>query len=180
MGDILITPVIVADGTVTSPSIRFRGGGATGFFRAGSRLAVTVKGVEVGSFAATGSTTAGGVKSTSPTEGIGYSTGAGGAVTQITSITTGVTLSKVAGVITTVASTLAAGLEAEFTVTNTNVAVTDVIALSTTYAGGGTPMLGVKGVAAGSFVIVITNLHATVALDAVLVINFAIIKTVNA
>jgi hypothetical protein len=42
----------------------------------------------------------GGFFSTSPTIGIGYATGAGGTVTQLTSRTTGVTLNKVAGQIT--------------------------------------------------------------------------------
>lgn len=118
--------------------------------------------------------------STGPTKGVGYATGAGGAVTQITSSATGVTLSKVTGQITTVALTTAAAAEERFTVTNTNVAATDVIALSTTYNGAGTPMLGVVNVTAGAFDIVITNLHAANALNAVLVINFAVIKGVAA
>ena len=112
--------------------------------------------------------------------GAGYSTGSGGAVTQITSITTGVTLSKPCGQITTVASTLAAAAATAFTVTNTLVAATDVVVLSTTYAGAGTPIVYCKVVAAGSFDIGITILHAANALDAVLVINFAVIKAVAA
>lgn len=116
----------------------------------------------------------------SPTAVIGYSTGAGGAVTQITSSSTGVTLSKPAGQITTVALTTAAGAEEEFTVTNTLVAATDVVVVSTTYAGAGTPAVTVKGTAAGSFKIVVTNLHASNALNAVIVINFAIVKAVAA
>lgn len=110
----------------------------------------------------------------------GYTTGAGGAVTQITSASTGVTLSKPCGQITTVALTTAAAAEERFTVTNTLVAATDVIALSTTYNGAGTPMLSVQKVAAGSFDIVITNVHAANALDALMVINFAVIKSVAA
>lgn len=113
------------------------------------------------------------------TIGLGY-TGGGGAVTQATSITTGVTLSKTSGQITTVASTLAAGAEARFTVTNTLVDATDVVVLSTTYDGAGTPSLSVLKMASGAFDIVITNLHASAALDAVVVINFAVIKTVIA
>lgn len=112
--------------------------------------------------------------------GAGYTTGSGGAVTQITSISTGVTLSTVCGQITTVASTLAAAAETAFTVTNTLVAATDVVVLSTTYAGAGTPLVYCKVVAAGSFDIGITNLHASAALDALLVINFAVIKAVAA
>lgn len=113
------------------------------------------------------------------TTGIGY-TGGGGTVTQETSITTGVTLSKTNGQITTVVSTLGAGLEARFTVTNALVDATDVIVLGTTYNGAGTPALSVLNTAAGAFDIVITNLHASAALDAVVVINFAVIKTVTA
>lgn len=100
----------------------------------------------------------------------------GGAVTQITSASTGVTLSKMTGQITTVALTTAAAAEEEFTVTNTLVAATDVVAVSTTYAGAGTPIVSVKGTAAGSFKIVITNVHASAALNAVLVVNFVVLK----
>lgn len=97
-------------------------------------------------------------------------------VTQASSITTGVTLNRASGTITTVASTLAAAAEATFTVTNSHVETTDVVVVSTTYAGAGTPIVYVQKVAAGSFDISISNLHASDALDAVLVINFIIIK----
>jgi len=110
----------------------------------------------------------------------GYGAGAGGAVTQATSAATAVTLDKPTGQITTVALTTAAAAEEEFTVNNSLVAATDIIALSTTYAGAGTPILSVKGVAAGSFKIVISNVHAANALDALMVINFAVIKGVAA
>lgn len=112
--------------------------------------------------------------------GVGYKTGAGGAVTQITSASTGVTLNKITGQITTVALSTAAGAEEAFVLTNSQIAATDVVAVSTTYAGAGTPVVSVKGVAAGSCTLVITNLHASAALDAVLVANFAIIKGVAA
>ena len=111
---------------------------------------------------------------------IGFVTGQGGAVTQITSAATGVTLNAPCGQITTVALTTAAAAEEEFTVTNDQVAATDVVVLSTTYAGAGTPMVSVKGVAAGSFKVVITNVHAANALNALAVINFAVIKAVAA
>lgn len=120
------------------------------------------------------------ILSTGPTKGVGYATGAGGAVTQITSSATGVTLNKVTGQITTVALTTAAAAEERFTVTNSAVAATDSIALGTTYNGAGTPMLGVVNVAAGAFDVVITNLHAANALNAAMVINFAVIKGVAA
>lgn len=125
------------------------------------------------------------IKATGPkvkvgTAHIGYETGAGGAVTQITDATTGVTLSKPCGQITTVALTTAAAAEERFTVTNTLVAATDCIVLSTTYDGAGTPVLAVQKVAAGAFDIVITNVHAANAFNAVMVINFALIKAVAA
>ena len=124
-------------------------------------------------------TFSGSAKFSSATVPTGYATGAGGAVTQITSASTGVTLSKPCGQITTVALTTAGAAEERFTVTNTLVAATDVIALSTTYNGAGTPMLGVVNVAAGAFDIVITNLSAS-ALNALMVINFVVIKSVAA
>lgn len=115
----------------------------------------------------------------SPLTGIGYATGAGGAVTQLVDATTTVVLSKPCGQITTVALTTAGAAEEEFTVTNTLVDANDVIAVSTTYAGAGTPIVAVKAVGAGSFKIVITNVSAS-ALNAVLVVNFVLIKSVAA
>lgn len=120
------------------------------------------------------------ITSTSTSGGVGYSTGAGGAVTQITSAATGVTLNRVTGQITTVALTTAAAAEERFTVTNSSVAATDVIVLGTTYDGAGTPMLSVQKIAAGAFDVVITNVHAANALNALMVINFAVIKGVAA
>lgn len=103
-------------------------------------------------------------------------TGEGGKVTQATSASTGVTLSKRAGQITTVALTTAAGAEERFTVTNTNVEAQDVIGLSTTYNGAGTPALAVANVTNGAFDIIITNLHASNALNAAMTINFRVLK----
>ena len=102
--------------------------------------------------------------------------GEGGKVTQITSASTGVTLSKMKGQVTTVALTTAAAAEEVFEVTNTLVEAQDVISLSTTYAGAGTPVLSVKGVTNGTFSIVVTNVHASAALDALMVINFVVQK----
>lgn len=132
--------------------------------------------------AATGTSLAatGAITSSGATAGIGYATGAGGAVTQITSSSTGVTLNTVCGQITTVALTTAAAAEERFTVTNSTVAATDVVILGTTYNGAGTPMLSVQKIAAGAFDVVITNVHSANALNAVMVINFAVIKGVAA
>lgn len=111
---------------------------------------------------------------------IGYVTGAGGAVTQITSASTGVTLNKPCGQITTVALTTAGAAEEVFTVTNSTVAATDVITVCIgTYAGAGTPIVCAKNVQAGQFDVVVTNLSAS-ALNALLLLNFAVVKAVAA
>lgn len=99
------------------------------------------------------------------------------AVTQATSITTGVTCSAYSGVITTVSQTVAAGAEADIVVTNTKVAATDVVvACIKTHTSAGTFVVGVATVAAGSFTLRLTNLHASAAGDNVLVINFVVLK----
>lgn len=98
-------------------------------------------------------------------------------VTQATSITTGVTCSALSGAITTVSQTVAAGAEAEFTVTNTLVAATDVVvACIKTHTSAGTFAVDVSAVAAGSFKLRLTNLHASAAGDNVLAINFLVHK----
>jgi hypothetical protein len=115
----------------------------------------------------------------SATVPIGYRTGAGGAVTQITSAATAVTLNKPCGQITTVALTTAAAAEEAFVVNNSLVSASDVIALSTTYAGAGKPVVSVTNVGAGVFTVNVTNVSAN-ALDALMVINFAVVNVVAA
>lgn len=99
------------------------------------------------------------------------------AVTQATSITTGVTCNAYSGVITTVSQTVAAGAEAEFTVTNDHVAATDVVvACIKTHTSAGSFIVATSAVAAGSFKLHLTNLHASTAGNNVLVINFLVLK----
>lgn len=114
--------------------------------------------------------------------GIGYKTTVGGAVTQITSRATGVTLDKLCGTITTDATSLAAAAEATFVVTNSKVVATDVVVVCVKSGGTtvGSTIAVVTAVAAGSFSITVTNLHASTADTAALVINFAVIKSVAA
>lgn len=133
-----------------------------------------------GSVTCTNVTASGRIRTNDGTSVPGFNTGAGGAVTQETSASTGVTLSKPCGQITTVALTTAAAAEERFTVTNTLIGATDVVILSTTYNGNGTPMLQAVNVSSGSFDIVITNVHASAALNAVMVINFVVFKAVAA
>lgn len=110
--------------------------------------------------------------------GIGYSTGAGGTVTQITSKSTGVTLNKLSGQITMNNASLAANGEAVFTLTNSFIEATDVVVVCLgSSVSAGRYMVGVATVSAGSCQILITNL-SSVASEAP-VINFAVIKAVN-
>jgi len=108
--------------------------------------------------------------------GLGYGTGSGGAVNQLISRTTGVTLSKPTGAIT-MFSAAGSATAATFTVTNTLVAATDTIILNQK-SGTNLYVLLVTAVAAGSFNITFYTTGGT-ATDAP-VINFAIIKGVTA
>ena len=114
------------------------------------------------------------------TTGIGYPSGSGGAVTQATNKTTGVTLNTPTGVITMDDASLAAAAEATFTVTNSSVAATDTIVAS--IASGDTAgqhIVGVTAVASGSFKLTVTNVTASTATTAAIVINYAVIKGVS-
>lgn len=99
------------------------------------------------------------------------------AVTQLTSITTGVTCNANSGVITTVSQTVAAGAEADFVVTNSRVAAGDVVvACIGTHTSAGTFIVAVAAVAEGQFTLRLSNLHASTAGNNVLVINFLVLK----
>jgi len=110
------------------------------------------------------------------TGGLGYTTGSGGAITQITSRTTGVTLNKTNGAITLVS---AAGLATyqTFTVTNSTVAATDVIHVCQK-SGTDKYIILVTAVAAGSFAITFATTGGVTTEQPVF--NFAIIKAVTA
>lgn len=119
-------------------------------------------------------------KSTSPSAGLGYATGAGAAVTQATDRSTGVTLTAVCGAITTAAASLAAGASATFTVTDTSVAISDVVLVSIrSGAVNKETRVSVTAVAAGTFAVTVHNQHAATAETGAIVINFAIIKAVS-
>jgi hypothetical protein len=108
--------------------------------------------------------------------GLGYGTGSGGAQTQLTSRTTGVTLSKTNGAIT-MFSAAGSATAATFTVTNTTVAATDVVHVSVK-SSTNVYLVFVTATAAGSFNITFQTTGGT-AVDAP-VINFAVIKAVTA
>jgi hypothetical protein len=108
---------------------------------------------------------------------IGYVSG--GAVTQGTSKSTGVTLNQPCGQITTHDASLAGGAEVSFVVTNSFVAATDVVvACVQSGASTGTYIASVSAVAAGSFTATVSNLGTTA--GEALVLNFAVIKAAAA
>ena len=98
-------------------------------------------------------------------------------VTQGTSITTGVTVNALNGIITTVSSTLAANARTSFTVTNPNVVAGSKILVSVQYdeAATGIPVVGVSDIAAGSFKVVLSNGAGVAALNNVVKVHYLII-----
>lgn len=113
------------------------------------------------------------------TVAFGYGTGAGGTVVQSTSKSTGVTLSKLSGDITMNATSLAAAATASFTLTNTNIAATDIIHLQH-QATGTFGAYNLNGrCAAGSAVISVRN-NTAGALAEAIVVRFIVIKAVTA
>lgn len=149
--------------------------------------AITAAGVVVpGALTVTNAMIAdGGMQSASPlaTRALGYATGAGAAVTQATNRTTAVTCSAVSGAITTSSASLAAEAAAAFTVTNTAVAIGDVVVVSQrSGSNGGNTDVYVSTVAAGSFAITVANNNAAAgtAETGAIIINFAVVKAVSA
>jgi len=83
-----------------------------------------------GDVAANNIVATGAVTSNSDVAGLGYRTGAGGTVTQLTSKTTPVTLNTVTGEITTHNGTIAGGAAVTFVLNNTAIANTDVMIIN--------------------------------------------------
>lgn len=107
-----------------------------------------------------------------------YVAGDGGAVTQATSKSTGVTLNKLCGAITTHNAALAAAAEVSFTVTNNTVKATDVVSVCiSSGATAGAYAVTVDAVAAGSFRVSLSNQSAASKSEA-LVLNFVVLGSV--
>lgn len=130
----------------------------------------------------------GGLKVSGPSGSLGFSTSSalagptGGVVTQASNRTTGVTLNTMCGTITTNTASLGAELSAEFTVTNSLVAISDVVVCcQQSGAVGVMTDVYVSAVAAGSFKIKVANNNAAagVAETGAILINFAVIKSVT-
>ncbi len=110
--------------------------------------------------------------------GIGYTIGAGGTVTQITSKATGVTLNKLSGQITMINSALNAGVIVSFVLTNSFIAAGDVLILNHSAVGTVGAYLLNTQCAAGSATINVRNTSA-VNLSEAIVISFVLIKAVT-
>ena len=121
------------------------------------------------------------------TQQLGYTTGAGGTVTQLTSRTTGVTLNQITGEIVLFAGTIAGHEADEFTLTNSEIGANDVVVVSIkSGCAAGTRkyyQTQVVEVAAGSCVISVGNLDngtiPSTGTDSP-VLQFAVIKSVVA
>lgn len=108
------------------------------------------------------------------TGSIGYGTGSGGTVTQATSKSTGVTLNKPTGRITTHDAALAAGASVTFTVTNNKVGSDDNVIVNT-FTGFLNYRVEAPTVGGGSFTIRLTNISGGSLSEAVQ-IKFTVIK----
>jgi hypothetical protein len=107
---------------------------------------------------------------------LGYSTSAQGAVTQLTSKSTGVTLNKSAGRITMNNAALAATTSVSFTLTNSFISAKDtlIVTVSGGNASPATYNCWVDSMAAGSCSITLRNVSAG-SLSEAIIVNFAII-----
>jgi threonine dehydratase len=109
------------------------------------------------------------------TEEIGYAPEAQGAVTQLTSKSTGVTLNKSAGQITMNGAALAAGTTVLFTLTNNLLSAKDVLIVNVGSGGtSGAYWPYVANVGAGTAVIGVYN-NTAGSLSQSIVLNFAVI-----
>lgn len=156
----------LADGSVGAPSLSNTGDTNTGlYFSAADTVDIATGGTNRVSI--TSASVLGTVPyvSSNATLPIGYSAGAGGTVTQLTSKSTGVTLNKSTGIITLHNAALAANTTVGFILTNsaiTNEATTLVLnhytggtlgaylLTSSTNGGTGATTIGVRNTTAGS------------------------------
>lgn len=106
----------------------------------------------------------------------GFLANDGGAITQATSKSTGVTLDKRCGAITMNNASLASATSVSFTLTNSTIAADDVVAVVIkSGATANSYLVAVDAVAAGSARIQIRN-HTGGALGEAIVLGFVVIK----
>jgi hypothetical protein len=108
----------------------------------------------------------------------GYASGQGGTVTQSTSKSTGVTMNKLCGLITTTNSGLATGTNVSFTLTNSTIEAEDVMVLNVVAGTAGSYNVNAN-CNAGTATITIRNVSAATLSEAV-GLQFVVIKAVQA
>jgi hypothetical protein len=167
----------VTGGNVRSPGIMSAAGNVTGgniitngaLITPGSTVNTNI--VTTGNVTVTGT---GGVSSNNSGK-IGYGTGSGGTVTQLTDKTTGVTLNKASGEITMAGTQLNGDTTVSFTLTNSVIANTDVMIINQV-GGGNIGEYTFNAVCnSGTANIAVHNMTNTNRSDAI-VLRFAVIK----
>jgi len=139
--DIVLSPK--GTGSVTTTKVGITGGAINGT-TLGATTPSTVKGTTV-----------------EATTSIGYPTGTGGSVTQLTSRTTGVTLNKICGEIVLFAAAISGHEADEFTLTNSTIGAHDIVTVCIKNGAAAATrkyyQVNVVAVAAGSCVIAVGN-----------------------
>lgn len=122
--------------------------------------------------------TAGGIRSASPTAGIGYMAGSGGAQTQATNKATTVVSNTISTAVTMNNASLAADTTVSFTFTNSTIAATDTVIC--THQSGGTSGSYVCNAfpGAGSAVVSVRNVTAGPLSEAI-VLRITVIKSTS-
>lgn len=94
----------------------------------------------------------------------------------VTGASNAATLNQSSGVVTTESVSTAAGATYTETLTNAFIAAADLVFVSVTTTGTGTPAVTKVTPAAGSVVIIIQNIHASAAFSAALKLSFFVVK----
>lgn len=132
-----------------------------------------------------GTTAAGRVVSTSATAGVGYATGAGGAVTQTGTFNNSVTLNKISGEITTISGVIGGSAMELFPLSNSTIGADDVVIAVMTSKGTAPTPLNISATCqnitagGGSCTIMLQNRSAIALPSGTYVINFCVIKAVK-
>lgn len=111
--------------------------------------------------------------------GLGYYTGAGSAVTQLVSKSSGVTAQGMTGQITMHTASLGSGTIVSFVLTNSSVAATDYVGINHESGGSQGAYSFAAAPAAGSATIFVRNNSGT-ALAEGLVLRFVLLRSANA